>query len=49
MQLNGKGGLDAWQWVFIIEGAMPIVVAVPLYFALLTFPEDSKALTDRGE
>ncbi|KAL3441754.1 major facilitator superfamily domain-containing protein [Aspergillus insuetus] len=45
--LNGKGGLLSWQWVFIIEGAMTIVVAVPIYFLLLTFPETSSALTTR--
>jgi len=26
MQLNGKLGLDGWQWVLIIEGAMPVCV-----------------------
>ncbi|KAK2779471.1 hypothetical protein FQN52_003758 [Onygenales sp. PD_12] len=45
--LNQKGGLQSWKWVFIIEGAMPIVLAIPVYFLLLTFPEDSTALTDR--
>ncbi|KAL3462143.1 major facilitator superfamily domain-containing protein [Aspergillus heterothallicus] len=45
--LNGKGGLMSWQWVFIIEGAMTIAVAVPIYFMLLTFPETSSALSDR--
>ncbi|KAF9892101.1 hypothetical protein FE257_002507 [Aspergillus nanangensis] len=45
--LNGKGGLDSWRWVFLIEGALPIVCAPVLYFSLLTFPEDSKALTER--
>ncbi|KAJ5781021.1 hypothetical protein N7457_006181 [Penicillium paradoxum] len=45
--LNGKGGLKSWQWVFIIEGALPIALAVPVYFLLLTFPEDSKALSER--
>ncbi|KAK2786488.1 hypothetical protein FQN52_007793 [Onygenales sp. PD_12] len=45
--LNQRGGLKFWQWVFIIEGAMPILISIPLYFLLLTFPEDSKSLSDR--
>ncbi|KAI9677803.1 MAG: hypothetical protein M1822_008115 [Bathelium mastoideum] len=45
--LNGKGGLKAWQWVFIIEGSMPIILAPLLWLCLLTFPEDTKALSDR--
>jgi hypothetical protein len=27
---------------------MPIAMAVPIYFLLLTFPETSKALDERG-
>ncbi|KFX93817.1 hypothetical protein O988_06615 [Pseudogymnoascus sp. VKM F-3808] len=45
--LQGSHGLNAWQWVFIIEGALPIAMAVPLFFLLLTFPETSTALSDR--
>lgn len=28
---------------------MPIAMSVPVYFLLLTFPEDSKALNERGK
>lgn len=28
---------------------MPIAMSIPVYFLLLTFPEDSKALNERGE
>lgn len=45
--LNGAGGLESWRWLFIIEGAMPIVMAPVIYFLLLTFPEDSTALSER--
>ncbi|PGG96864.1 hypothetical protein AJ79_09426 [Helicocarpus griseus UAMH5409] len=37
------GDLKSSKWVFIIEGAMPNVLAVPVYFLLLTFPEDSNS------
>lgn len=45
--LQGAKGLNSWQWVFIIEGALPIAMALPIYLLLLTFPETSTALSDR--
>lgn len=45
--LQGSHGLDSWQWVFIIEGALPIALAPIIFFLLLTFPETSTALTER--
>ena len=35
-QLNGAGGLEAWRWLFIIEGA-PSVLLAPLIF--LFYPD----------
>ena len=46
-RLNGIGGLKAWQWVFIIEGALPILLAPVLWLWLLTYPEDTTALSER--
>ena len=46
-RLNGVGGLESWRWLFIIEGAMAIVMSLPVYFLLLTFPETSKVLSER--
>jgi len=48
-QLNGRAGLKSWQWAFLIEGALLVVLAVPVYFALLSFPETDKSLSERGE
>ena len=48
-QINGAAGLESWRWLFIIEGLMPIAMSIPVYFLLLTFPEDSEALTERGK
>ncbi|KAF2229519.1 MFS general substrate transporter [Viridothelium virens] len=45
--LNGKGGLKAWQWVFIVEGSLPILLSPLLWLCLLTYPEDTKALSER--
>ncbi|KAK4938214.1 hypothetical protein LTR10_021287 [Elasticomyces elasticus] len=46
-KLDGRAGLESWRWLFIIEGLLPIVMALPVHFLLLTFPETSPALTDR--
>ena len=46
-KINGQGGLKAWQWVFLIEGALPVVLAPVLWLFLLTYPEDATALTER--
>jgi hypothetical protein len=48
VQLNGRAGLESWRWLFIVEGLMPIAMALPVYFLLLTFPETSTALNERG-
>ncbi|KAJ3343054.1 hypothetical protein HDU93_000224 [Gonapodya sp. JEL0774] len=36
--LNGRAGLKAWQWVFILEGIPAILLGVVMYFILLEFP-----------
>ena len=45
--LNGRGSLKSWQWVFIIEGLATVVVTLPMYFVLLSFPESSTALSKK--
>ncbi|KAK5175461.1 uncharacterized protein LTR77_000600 [Saxophila tyrrhenica] len=45
--LNGVHGLSSWRYLFIIEGAMAIGMAIPVYFLLLTFPENTTALNER--
>ncbi|PVH87407.1 MFS general substrate transporter [Cadophora sp. DSE1049] len=45
--LQGAKGLHAWQWVFIIEGAAPVALSIPVFLLLLTFPETSTALSER--
>ena len=46
-RINGACGLEAWRWVFIIEGLMAISMSLPVYFLLLTFPETTPALNER--
>ncbi|KAL6244141.1 hypothetical protein RBB50_009011 [Rhinocladiella similis] len=44
--MDGKAGLPAWRWLFIIEGAATIPVAVITMFILPDYPADTKWLDD---
>lgn len=48
-QLNGRNGLKSWQWVFLIEGVICVGLSFPLHFILLSFPETTPALNERGQ
>ncbi|KAJ3343487.1 hypothetical protein HDU93_008146 [Gonapodya sp. JEL0774] len=37
--LNGKGGLKAWQWLFIIEGVFSMLYGVFAHIVMLDYPE----------
>jgi len=39
-------GLRAWRWVFIIEGAITVVIAFTAFFILPNFPRTTKWLTE---
>lgn len=45
LNLDGLLGLEGWRWVFIIEGAITLLTAVLIYFALPDKPKDAKWLT----
>ena len=36
--LTGKGGLNGWQWIFIIEGAITVFVCIAGWFIIIDFP-----------
>ncbi|GAB2775597.1 MFS transporter [Amycolatopsis magusensis] len=42
---GGVGGLADWQWLFLIEGVPPILLAVLVVFFLADEPEQAKWLT----
>ncbi|ANB12519.1 Tna1p [Sugiyamaella lignohabitans] len=44
--IDGKLGIAAWSWLFIIEGAVCAFVAIIMFFFIADFPEDAKFLTD---
>jgi MFS family permease len=44
--MDGARGLRAWRWLFIIEGAMTVVVAFCAFFILPNFPRTTTWLTE---
>ncbi|EME42552.1 hypothetical protein DOTSEDRAFT_73412 [Dothistroma septosporum NZE10] len=43
--LKGHLGLAAWQWLYIIEGSITIVIGIVIVFILPDFPDTWKLLT----
>ncbi|RFU28322.1 hypothetical protein B7463_g7990, partial [Scytalidium lignicola] len=43
--MNGISGMGGWQWIFILEGLVPVLVSFTLYFLLPDKPETAKFLT----
>ena len=44
--MDGVGGLDGWQWLFIIEAAPAVLLAFVTYFYLTSRPADAHWLAD---
>ncbi|CAK1361795.1 putative transporter [Cercospora beticola] len=44
--MDQKLGLPAWKWLFIIEGAVTVAIAVICFFILPNFPRTTKWLTE---
>ncbi|MFI5838293.1 MFS transporter [Catenuloplanes sp. NPDC051500] len=45
MELDGAGGLQGWQWMFLIEGLATVLVGALVWFALPNRPDDAGWLT----
>jgi hypothetical protein len=45
--LTEARGLRAWRWMFIIEGAITVVIAVACFFVLPNFPRTTTWLTEQ--
>ncbi|KAL1966724.1 hypothetical protein VTN77DRAFT_3921 [Rasamsonia byssochlamydoides] len=43
--LNGKDGYRPWQWIFIMEAIITLIVSTIGFFIIVPFPEDAKFLT----
>jgi MFS family permease len=44
--MDGTRGLRAWRWLFIIEGAITVVIAFAAFFVLPNFPRTTSWLTE---
>ncbi|CAB4387711.1 unnamed protein product [Rhizophagus irregularis] len=47
IKLEGKLNLKGWQWLFLVEGLITVVVAIASYFFISDYPEKSRWLTDK--
>lgn len=45
--LGGALGLKNWQWLFLIEGTLPVVMGIAAFFVLKDHPRDADWLSDR--
>jgi MFS family permease len=45
MELDGSGGLHGWQWMFLVEGLVTMLVGGLVWFTLPGRPADAKWLT----
>ncbi|GBB85090.1 hypothetical protein RclHR1_11670004 [Rhizophagus clarus] len=46
IRLDGSLRLKGWQWLFLIEGMITIIVSIFSYFFLSNYPEKTKWLSD---
>ena len=44
--MGGVGGLYGWQWMFALEGAPALVLAVAAFFYLVDKPQDARWLSE---
>ncbi|CAG8770244.1 12591_t:CDS:2, partial [Racocetra fulgida] len=43
--INGKGGLEGWRWLLLLEGLSTFVLALASFLILPDFPETATFLT----
>lgn len=44
--LKGKGGLNGWQWIFVLEGILTILLGVLTWMFVPDFPDKARFLND---
>ncbi|KAK1689894.1 putative pantothenate transporter [Colletotrichum godetiae] len=45
--VSGSRGLSGWQWLFLVEGLVTLVLGTAVYFLLPDFPPTAKWLTEK--
>jgi MFS family permease len=45
LEMNGIGGLQGWQWLFIVEGLAPVILGILTLVALPDRPKDARFLS----
>ncbi|KAK3300649.1 major facilitator superfamily domain-containing protein [Chaetomium fimeti] len=40
-RLSGRGGLEGWRWMFIVQGLCTCVIGLVTYWWMIDFPENS--------
>lgn len=46
-KLNGRAGLSGWQWIFLIEGLVPVGLSLVIWKILPDSPETATFLTQK--
>jgi len=44
-KLDGRSGLSGWQWIFLLEGLIPVALSLFIWKILPDSPETAKFLT----
>lgn len=45
-KMDGMGGYSGWRWIFIIEGALTVVIAFLSFWLVHDFPDEAKFLSE---
>ncbi|KAI4865240.1 putative MFS transporter [Hypoxylon rubiginosum] len=40
-QLNGKGGIAGWRYMFLVQGLISMIIGLVTYFWMVDFPEEA--------
>jgi len=46
-KLKGKGGLNGWQWIFLVEGIATIFLGILTWFYIADFPDKATFLSEK--
>lgn len=44
--MNGVCGLEAWRWLFIIEGIPSVILGIAVFFFMPQYPETAGWLSE---